>query len=445
MNARETALNVLLPVYKDGIFYQEALDNALQKAGETNDTDRRFIRHLTKGVLRRTETLYAVLKRNSSVKPEKMKPVVRVILSMGLYELLFMDTRDYAAVSEYVNLTKKRGFQGLSGFVNGVLRHAAGEGRKLLEPLSEREKIGVSAFLWKKLNDWYPEKRAEIARALFTEHEDTCIRRMVSKADEERFLEAMADEDIRVVKTGITSDTYEVLSGHDFLRTHAFKRGLFYVQDLSSAVSGDIVRDLFAYVSPDFQALDTCASPGGKSIHLLDMMRGNGQLVSCDLSEKKTDRIKENISRYGFKNVTVKVQDALEFVPEWEESFHLVVADVPCSGIGVISGKPDIALNFTEEGLQSLVTLQKNVLSNVSRYVKKGGTLIYSTCTINPAENEGNVRAFLAEHPDFEPVDFSGNLPEEWQKESVKEGMLTLLPGNETKQGFFMARLKRKK
>ena len=391
-DARNIVLNILTEVFGKARFLNDACDEAFRAYPDLQDRDRRFILKLSKGVTERKITLDAVLQNYSSVPLQKMKPAVRLILCMGLYQILFMETEAYAAVSESVKLTVKRGYSGLRGFVNGVLRKVSSEKEQALSKLYARERCAVPEFLWDSFVSWYGAETAErIFRYMLSEEsEKLYVRRNTQKVTEEALTEMLSDEGASLVPTGFSEDTYVLHDRSSLTGLQAFRDGLFYVQDLSSALSGEPLRALCAAAGPDFSVLDVCAAPGGKSLHVADMLGKKGQILSCDVSERKTALIRENAVRAGAENIEVRVQDASEFVPAFEHAFDLVIADVPCSGLGIIGGKPDIKYHVTAESLASLLELQKKILNHVIRYVKPGGVLMFSTCTVNPAENTGN-------------------------------------------------------
>ena len=227
-----------------------------------------------------------------------------------------------------------------------------------------------------------------------------------------------------------------VLSGTGSIENlPSFKEGLFYVQDPAAKLSVLCAK----LPKADIHVLDCCSAPGGKSFAAAIAMEGHGQITSCDVHAHKTSLIANGAARLGLDNITVRQQDATERVPEWEDTMDVVIADVPCSGLGIIRKKPDIRYKNLEE-LKQLPALQLAILENQAAYVKKGGVLLYSTCTVLKAENEQIVSAFLERHPDFhtEPLD----LPEVFPKNET--GMLTLIPGEYDTDGFFISRLRRK-
>lgn len=445
VGTRAVVLNIIGNVLSSDRFLSDAYESALKEHPEFDDRDKRFIEHLSYLVIEKKTALDAVLNKVSSVPVRKMKPVVRNILYIGACQILFMESGDHAAVNEAVKMVVKRGFSGLKGFVNGILRKISREKESLLSGLSVREKAGIPEKLYELLVSWYDEETAEKLCLACTDAEGgkLTIRRNVSKCSEEAFIESLTGEGAEVTPTKIVKDMYFLKTNGDLTQLSAFKNGLFYVQDLSSAVSGDIVADLLKNAGEDFKVLDTCAAPGGKTVHIADMLAGKGSVIACDVSERKTALIRENAERAGFDNIRTEVQDAAEFRPDFEEAFDLVICDVPCSGLGVLVKKPDIRYHVTEDSMAELVEIQQNILRNVQRYVKPGGTLVFSTCTVNPAENEENLFWFLERFAAFTTVSIKKKLPEKFRTETAEDGYVQLIPGVHPCDGFFMARLEK--
>ena len=229
------------------------------------------------------------------------------------------------------------------------------------------------------------------------------------------------------------------LSGYDHLEAlEAFQNGWIQVQDLSSSLVG-----MAAAPKEGSQVLDVCGAPGGKSLHIADLLKGSGHVTVRDLSDYKVQMIEDNIDRSGFSNISAEVWDALELDEELVETMDLVVADLPCSGLGILGKKPDIKNRVKPEDLDSLAELQREILSVVWQYVKPGGMLVYSTCTIDKKENEENV-AWFQEHFPFEPVNIEGRLGEKLKAETMKQGYFQILPGVYPCDGFLLSVMKRK-
>ena len=221
-------------------------------------------------------------------------------------------------------------------------------------------------------------------------------------------------------------------------RLKVFREGSCYVQDESSMLCAKL-----ASVQKEQFVMDLCSAPGGKSLYVADQLKGSGRGLSRDLTEYKTDLIEDNIDRVGFTNMESEVFDARVLDEEHIEAADVVIADVPCSGLGIMGKKNDIKYHISEEGMKDLVKLQREILANAVQYVKHGGTLIYSTCTINPAENEENFR-WILDHFDFEAVDITKELPKDLKIETAQEGFIQLLPGIHPCDGFFIGKLRRK-
>lgn len=462
VNTRIVVLNIIHHVLAADRFLSDAVESALKEHPDLQDRDKRFVERLSYLVIEKKTALDAVLNKVSTVPVRKMKPVVREILYIGACQILFMETGDHAAVNEAVKMAVKRGFSGLKGFVNGILRQISREKESLLSGLSLSEKSGIPENLYDMLVSWYDEETADrICRACTdADGGKLTVRRNTSRCTEEAFLASLRADGADAVPTKLVKDTYylklkrdpetenrteKTENGKDIGLTQleAFKSGLFYVQDLSSAVSGDIVADLLAKAGPDFKVLDTCAAPGGKTVHIADLLAGKGSVTACDVSEKKTALIRENAARAQFDNIRTEVQDARVYREDFEEAFDLVICDVPCSGLGVLIKKPDIRYHVTEESMAELVKIQRSILKNVQRYVKPGGTLVFSTCTVNPAENEENLFWFLERFAAFDTVSIKKKLPERLRTETAEDGYVQLIPGVHPCDGFFMARLEK--
>jgi 16S rRNA (cytosine967-C5)-methyltransferase len=333
---------------------------------------------------------------------------IRIILRMGIYQIKYMESvPDRAAVSEMVDLTKALGLDGMTGYVNGLLRNVvrAKEDKKLDSFLVSRMDVRYSTPQW--LCDFLVETYGkETARTIledqYKEH-DTVVRINSLKTSKEE-LRKMLEEAGVDVKDGILSDRCLRISGYDSIRRlPGFNKGLFMVQDETSTYTVEHIG-----IKPGDKVLDICSAPGGKSLLAYELATDGGKagvIVSRDISDKKLDKIRENAERMG-ASLTVEIGDATELdkdlieLPD-DEKFDVVIADVPCSGLGVIGRKNDIKYHMTPESLTELSKQGLLILKNSSMYIKKKGKICFSTCTINPQENEKVVRAFLNEY-DFE-------------------------------------------
>lgn len=450
VNVRELALYVLIEVTEKGELSHMVLRSVLEKYQYIDKRDRAFLGRLCEGTLEQQIRLDEVLSRFSSVPVRKMKPVIRNILRMGVYQLLFMDSvPDSAVCNESVKLAVKKGFGPLRGFVNGVLRSVARKKDEALLPMGKTSVPDQTAYLsvkysmprwivelWEKT---YAPETVEKMLAAFLTPGPTRVRCNTWRISPEELSVRLKGEGVEVRVSPYLRYALE-LSGYDHLEAlQSFREGLFQVQDVSSM----LVAAAAAPKEGDF-CLDVCAAPGGKSLHLADLLKGTGMVEARDLTEYKTGLISENIARSGMENIRVKQWDALAFDDSMKEKADIVLADLPCSGLGIIGRKKDIKYKASPEGLESLAALQRQMLEVVSGYVKPGGTLIYSTCTVNTGENEENLRWFTEQFP-FEPVSLDGVLCEELHSETTAKGYLQLLPGVHESDGFFLAKLKRMK
>lgn len=435
-NSREIVLDILMEILEKGNLSHLVLKQALEKYQYLEKQDRAFITRITEGTLEYLIQIDSVINRYSKVKVNKMKPVIRTLLRMSVYQILYMErVPDSAVCNEAVKLAKKRKFQGLTGFVNGVLRNISRE-KEQLNFASPAERFSIPQWMFSMWEQDYGTERAETIASSFLEDRPLTVRCNTSRASVEAIMESLEAQGIQVEKS-VLSDTMLAIHGYDYLEAvQAFAEGLVTVQDTSSSLVGVIA----APKEGNF-VLDVCSAPGGKSMHVADLMKGTGLVESRDLTEYKIMLVEENIARCGFENMQTKVWDATEFDEEMEGKADIVIADLPCSGLGIIGKKPDIKMRLKEEELDELAKLQREILSVVSRYVKPGGKLIFSTCTINKKENEENT-AWILENLPFKKKEIASVLPEVLKNDCV-ENQIQLLPGIHPCDGFFIAAFER--
>ncbi len=446
VNLRAIVLDVLLEVLEKGAFSHLVLHQALCKYGYLEKNERAFVSRLAQGCIARKIELDYRIDQISSVKTKNMKPVIRNILRMTTYQIWYMDqVPDHAACSEAVKLAGKRGFASLKGFVNGVSRSLAREKKKGQEELPFCVKYSVPEWMDAYFSTFYDERtRQEIWEACLKENDwnstqkkGLCVRLNCSRKPEKEILELLHEDGVTAEPIDGIHHAY-LIRGYDTVdRLKAFQEGYIQVQDGSSILAGQA-----AAPSAGAYCIDVCAAPGGKSIHLADLLNGSGMVESHDLTMQKVDLIQENIQRCRFENIQASIADACEDRPEAHEKADLLMADLPCSGLGVIGQKPDIKYQMTKEKMDSLAALQRQILAVVQNYVKPGGVLLYSTCTINLAENQENVAWFLKQFP-FQLESLSPYLDETIFGDGIQRGYIQLLPGVYSGTGFFIARLRR--
>lgn len=402
INTRDIVLNILMDIETNKTFSNQAISKALSKNQFEDKRDRAFITRLAEGVMEQKLTLDYIINQFSKTKVNKCKPMIRCLLRMGAYQILYMESvPDSAACNECVKLAKSHGFGSLSGFVNGVLRSIARGKDKLPEPSGDKSspeylsvKYSMPQWLVEKLKRDYPDKYTKILEGCFWDRK-TSIRVNTTKTTKAE-LRSMLEEAGITVEEGKYADKALLISNYDFIKkVPGYKKGYFTVQDESSMCAIGA-----AGVKPGDVVIDVCAAPGGKTTCVAEYLAGEGMVYSMDISEDKLELIEDNVTRLGLTNVEISCHDATEQLTDM--SADVVIADLPCSGLGIIGRKNDIKYRLEEEQLKELVHLQRSILNTVCSYVKARGTLLYSTCTINPEENQGNVSWFLQEHKEFE-------------------------------------------
>ena len=423
VNTRDLVVEILLLVTRDGQYSHIALGQVLGKYQYLSKSDRAFITRVTEGTLERMIELDYITDQFSKVKVKKMKPVIRAIVRSAVYQLKYMDSVPASAVcNEAVKLAVSRGFAGLKGFVNGVLRSIARGLDSVSYPpgdTAEYLSVAYSMPMW-ILEQWLPVYgRESVERMLrnFLEEKPTSVRCNLHQISREDLRAKLEGEGVTVQEVPDLPCAL-LISGYDYLGAlSSFRDGDFQVQDISSMLVAEK-----ADPQPGDYVIDVCAAPGGKALHLADKLDGTGMVEARDISDYKVGLIRENIRRSRMENIRAVRRDATVPDMDSEEKADIVIADLPCSGLGVLGRKSDLKYRMTKEGEEELAALQRRIMSVVHRYVKPGGRLVYSTCTINRGENEENAAWFAREYPQFA-------MEEEEQ----------ILPGGKAGDGFYIA------
>ncbi|MGN0349430.1 MAG: 16S rRNA (cytosine(967)-C(5))-methyltransferase RsmB [Roseburia sp.] len=411
-NTRELILGILMEVTKEGRYSHLVLRAVLDKHRYLDKRERAFITRVAEGTIQRLLELDYIIDLFAKTKGNKRKPMIQNILRMSVYQMKYMDSvPNAAACNEAVKLARRHGFSSLAGFVNGVLRNIArslsdieypNEKEHPIEALSVR--YSMPAWIVRQwMTDYGTEQTKEMLEASLTEAPIT-IRTNLNKITPEKLKERLQAEGVCVetIDKGTAPKlSYAfAISGFDALDALAsFREGLFYVQDISSM----LVAEYAAPKKGDY-CIDVCAAPGGKAVHLAEKLMGTGMVEARDLTEYKIGLIEQNIARHRLENLRAVQMDATIPDAASNEKADLVLADLPCSGLGVLRKKTDIKYKVTKESQKELVKLQRTILDTVCNYVKEGGTLLYSTCTISRCENEENAAWFLETHPEFAMV-----------------------------------------
>lgn len=446
VNTRELILGILLEVNKEGQYSHLVIRSTLEKYQYLEKQERAFITRVCEGTLEYKIRLDYILNQFSTVPAEKMKPVIRELLRSSVYQILYMDSvPDSAVCNEAVKLARKKGFYNLTGFVNGVLRKIAREYGSIRFPGKDQPQEYLSViysmpkWIVQRFLEEYGFEKTEKMLESFLKEKPTTIRIREYLVEKETVLESLEKQKVTVEKAPYIENAY-YLKHYDYLPAlDAFRMGTIQVQDVSSMLVGDIA----APKEGDY-VIDLCAAPGGKTLCIADKLKGTGRVDARDISRSKTDLIRENAIRQNFLNVVVSEKDASQLDSDSLEKADILIADVPCSGLGVMGRKTDIKYKMNQARIQELAGLQRQILEQASTYVKPGGTLIYSTCTITNEENLDNVKWFT-EHFPYELESLDPYLCEELQGETTAKGYLQLLPGVHQSDGFFIARMKRKK
>ncbi len=445
-NLREVILEILLEINEEGEYSHIAIRRALDKLQYLPRQERAFLTRVCEGTTEYRLQIDYIINQFSSVKVEKMKPVIRNILRSAVYQMRWMDSvPDSAVCNEAVKLAQKKGFYNLKGFVNGVLRNIMRSKNQLKFPgkeqLPEYLSVVYSMPRW-LVERWLEQYGAEVTEKMladFLKERPTTVRCRQYMINQEVAIRSMEEQGVHVERAPYLDYAYYI-SGYDYLpAVESFFLGRIQPQDVSSMLVGEA-----ADPEEGSYCIDLCAAPGGKSLHLADKLKGTGRVEARDVSQYKVELIRENIERSGLENIYARRKDALVMDPADQEVADLVLADVPCSGYGVIGHKTDIKYKMTPQKEADLVMLQRRILHNAAQCVRPGGTLIYSTCTVNPRENEENVRWFLENYP-YQAESLDSRLPQELHSETTAQGWLQLIPGVHKCDGFFLARLKRKK
>ena len=435
INLRNMVLNMLLEIddkKQSHIVLKETLDS--HKHLEKNQ--RAFVTRLFRGTIERQIELDYIIDAFSKTPTGKMKKVIKYILRMSVYQLKYMDSVPVSAVcNEAVKLTAKRKFVGLKGFVNGVLRNIAKNIDSVEYPKNEMEMLSVKYSVPQWIIDMWTrqygkEQTVKMLSGLYSRTETT-VRCNESKATVEDIIKSLKYADVEVKKSEIYDKALFISNYNSLTDLDVFNSGMITVQDLSSMMVG-----LAANPKEGDYVIDVCAAPGGKTLHISEMMNRTGTVEARDLTKYKVNLINDNIKRLGNKNIITKVMDATVMDEKSIEKADIVIADLPCSGLGVINKKSDIKYNVSKEQILELVKLQRKILTVVSKYVKKGGTLIFSTCTVNKYENDENVE-WIEKNLPFKPLSLGENFPEITDR---RKNHVQIFTGDYGMDGFFISK-----
>lgn len=435
MSARASALRVLNACRVSGAWADAALAAELKREN-LSATDAALTSRIVYGVLQNRMLLDHCLGAYCSQRLDHLQQPLPDILRIGAYQILFLDkVPDSAAVNESVELAKASKRGAAAGLVNAVLRRLA-QNKSVLPPLPEDavERLCVEMshpkWLTERLIKLLGREGAEAFLRSNNELAPITVQVNPLTTTAGKLLDELTGAGITANPHPWAPDCLELSGVGDLTTLPAFYRGEFLVQDAAARLVS-----LVAGIGPEMRVLDVCAAPGGKSFSAAFAMRNKGEIVACDLHENKLKRIRDGAARLGVTCIETEAADGRVFRPEWESAFDVVLCDVPCSGLGIIRKKPDIRYK-DPSALAGLPEIQRAILANAARYVKCGGALVYSTCTVLPEENEAVTDAFLREHAVFSYEAF--NLRGE-----QTNGYITLWPQKHGTDGFYIAKLRR--
>ena len=441
LNARRLALDVLTDVREKGAYASLALGERL-RAAHLSPEDRRLATGLVYGTLENQLQIDYALDR--LMDHPTREPVQRDILRMGAYQILFLDrVPDSAAVDEAVKLTRAMGMEAACGFINAVLRNLTRGKDEIAWPDREADPVAYLSVMG-SMPRWLVEKLVaaygpeEAGRVILYREEEhpVCVRPNLTRLSDAEF-EALLQEKGWRAERGLAPHAWLIYGAGDLAADADYRAGRFSIQGQSSMLAAEALE-----VRPGMKVLDACAAPGGKSAYLCEQMQLTGRVYAWELHEKRAQLLEGVRRRLGLDNLRISVRDALDFRPDLEGALDGVLLDAPCAGLGVLSQKPDIKLRLKEEDIPAIVDTQGRLIDTVCRYVRPGGALVYSTCSLLPEENADRVRAFLQAHPNFTLEPLPTSFPEELRARQTPCG-LQLLGCRDGVEGFFIARMRR--
>ncbi|MEH7435961.1 16S rRNA (cytosine(967)-C(5))-methyltransferase RsmB [Neobacillus drentensis] len=441
-NVREIALDLLTTIEKNQSYSNLLLNTTIEKS-ELSQKDVGLLTELTYGTLQRKMALDFYL--NPFIKDnKKLADWIHHLLRLTLYQMVYLDRiPDRAAIYEAVDIAKKRGHKGIASLVNGVLRSIQRKGLPSLNEISDPNKrlaMETSHPEWlvtRWVNQFGFDKTKEMCEINLTAPMQTA-RVNLTKISRDECVALLEEDGFQIEKSPIIPEAIRCLKGN-LASTISFKYGMFTIQDESSMLATYALG-----AEKNEFVLDACAAPGGKSTHIAEKMNNTGEVISVDLHQHKVRLINDNARRLGLENIKTSVSDSRHLQDKFKDVlFDRILLDAPCSGLGVMRRKPDMKYTKTEKDLERLSTIQQDLLKSVSPLLKKGGILVYSTCTVDKEENENTVMKFLENNPDFEPdLTFKNRMPEAVQP-FITGYDLQVFPQDFGSDGFYIAVLKK--
>jgi len=441
MNSREIALKVLMDVHQNGAFSNYSISKYLK--GREDVKGENLIREIVYGVIENALYLDYIISKLSKVKIEKIDPKILEILRIGVYQMAFMDRIPHrAAVNESVNLAKKYGHKGTVGFTNGILRNFSRNKEELMK-IDVKDKLDYLSIKYSHprwmVERWVKEFSLEFTEELLISNNSKPmlnIRVNTLKLRRDELKRILSDYGYTVYNTEYASDGLIVEDPVRITETEEFNKGYFTIQDESSMLVAQILSP-----AENSVVLDLCSAPGGKSTHAGQIMNNKGKIISLDIYEHKLKLVRENAERLGITIIETGIHDAQELNKNMVEMADYCIVDAPCSGLGIIKRRPEIKWNRKEEDIKDLADMQKKILNNAGKYLKPGGVMVYSTCTIEKAENMDVIQDFLMKNRNFKLSGFENFLCSTRNADTAEKGYVQLFPNVHGTDGFFIARL----
>lgn len=444
---REVALKILHDISGRGAYTNISLNRHLEEAA-LRELDRAFITELVYGTVKWKLTLDWVIEQFSSIRMQKISPWILEILRLGIFQLLHMDrVPPSAACNESVKLAKKYGHGASSGFVNGVLRNIVRNRDQIKWPDPEDNPVKYLSVLhsypmW-MVARWLERYGFEFTAGLLqagNQVPDFSVRVNRLRTNRDQLIRDLAEQGTEALPGRYLPEALILKNPSAITQLEPFRKGLIQVQDESSMLVARVLDP-----KPGEKVLDVCAAPGGKATHLAELMENRGMVVARDIHPHKVRLMQQAAERLRLDCIKTEEADASVFDPLHEAAADRVLVDAPCTGLGIIRKKPDIKWARTLEECSEITGLQQKILDTCSRYVKPGGYLVYSTCTLEPEENLERIQAFLKRREEFRAVDISSQLPEALKTDTADKGYVQLYPNIHGVDGFFIAKMQRLK
>ena len=460
--ARSAAVDLVYAVMENDSYTNLSVDQAFS-GKPLSSLDRSFATALSYGTITRIVVLDAILSKYSAKPLDRLDPLVRTLLRVGAWQIFWSDRiPDSAACNESVKLAKRMTNPGAASYVNALLRTLIREKSSILQDfiLAPRD-FGLRCCLPSELagsfRKWFGENRTLALCEAMNEPSPATARVNTQRASVVNVRNSLNSSGCTTSDPVFMEDAFSLRTNGSMMEAlPAFVQGEFVIQD-EAAMLVSVVAD----PKPGQRVIDLCAAPGGKACHMAGRMQDQGEIIACDINPARLELVRQNAARLGLSILRTLTMDACTITPGIGISdpdgapslsqADIVLADVPCSGLGILGKKPDIRIHMTYDKMVSLYPVQEQILENAASLVKPGGFLVYSTCTLNPKENQDRIRQFLDVHPSlFEPVDFSSLLPDRLVEldpslaGAAAAGMLTLFPDLHHCDGFFIAKLRRK-